>query len=114
MQVIPQSYIQEKLADLRLWFFDLLTWIAQFIELPRELRLYMQRSLRIARSDLRASRLCCDDGAAAQAKPQSTTPAALSCARLPFPAAHAALPACLDARRETAHARRHSRDFGKL
>ena len=50
MQVIPQSYIREALADLRLWFFDLLVWIAQFVELPRDVRLYMQGELRTARS----------------------------------------------------------------
>ena len=53
MQVIPQSYIREALADLRLWFFDLLVWIAQFVELPRDLRLFMQGELRTARSELR-------------------------------------------------------------
>jgi len=53
MQVIPQSYIRQALADLRLWFFDLLIWIAQFVELPRDVRLFMQGELRTARSELR-------------------------------------------------------------
>jgi len=53
VQVIPQSYIRQALADLRLWFFDLLVWIAQYVALPRDLRLFMQRELRTARSELR-------------------------------------------------------------
>ena len=53
MQVIPQSYIQEALGELRLWFLDLLIWIAQFVELPRDVRLFMQGELRTARSELR-------------------------------------------------------------
>ena len=53
MQVIPQSYINQALADLRLWFLDLLIWIAQFVELPRDLRLFIQQELRTARSELR-------------------------------------------------------------
>ena len=53
MQVIPQSYIRQALADLRLWFFDLLVWIAQYVALPRDVRLFMQGELRTARSELR-------------------------------------------------------------
>jgi len=53
MQVIPQSYINQALADLRLWFFDLLVWIAQYVALPRDVRLFMQGELRTARSELR-------------------------------------------------------------
>ena len=53
MQVIPQSYIRQALADLRLWFFDLLVWIAQYVTLPRDVRLFMQGELRTARGELR-------------------------------------------------------------
>lgn len=50
---IPQTYIRAALGDLRLWFVDLLVWVAQFVTLPRDVRLFMQQELRTARSELR-------------------------------------------------------------
>ncbi|MDZ4778073.1 MAG: hypothetical protein SGJ23_14930 [Alphaproteobacteria bacterium] len=50
---IPHHFIADALADFRLWFFDLLVWVATFVTLPRSLRLFMQQETRTARRELR-------------------------------------------------------------
>ncbi|MBL8560301.1 MAG: hypothetical protein JNM47_16390 [Hyphomonadaceae bacterium] len=47
------AQVAEALAGLRLWFLQIVAWIAEFAPLPRDARLWLQRQMIRIRSDIR-------------------------------------------------------------
>ena len=47
------AHIAEELAALRLWFLQIIAWIAEFAPLPRDARLWLQQQMIRIRSDIR-------------------------------------------------------------
>ncbi|MBL8559258.1 MAG: hypothetical protein JNM47_11095, partial [Hyphomonadaceae bacterium] len=47
------AQVAEALAALRLWFLEIIAWIAEFAPLPRDARLWLQSQMLRLRSDIR-------------------------------------------------------------